>query len=409
MFVYAGQLQQAYQTFPEVVAPGSPSPDPIATTTVNVTQTVTVRPNQTFNAASGLTGLHSVETDALASGLKTTTATTDTYEALLANGATSQLLDYGSQYADEAGDTISTLLTPAAVLDQLPEIAGAQWTNGPAATIDEAIAGDTTGSAVTVVRTVNVDGSYNEKTTYPPNYSAPGYTGVGNIQENADGSGTFSFVAGGGALSITYSVPIPQSTGAPLITVKLFGSLNTTGNPAQSFQVPAWYGPAAPLYAETDRDQGVVTVPSSCNLAKTLPAQATALAQTIARTDTVLGYTETQTTTSYVAPGYGLLCATLSDTQTLYYDFNGDQRYVFTSKLPLQITTATQTLALQPGSQIAGTTTTSSVHTGVQAPQFAIVAALRARFDRSVRAAHRTRLGQLIRGASRMRAPGGVL
>ncbi|MDB5043665.1 MAG: hypothetical protein JWN27_4391, partial [Candidatus Eremiobacteraeota bacterium] len=191
-FVYSGQLQQAYQTFPEVVAPGSPSPAPIATTTVNVTQTVTVHASQTFNGASGLTGLHSVETDALASGLKSTTATTDTYEALVATGATSQLLDYGSQYADEAGDTISTLLGPAAVLDQLPESAGAQWANGPAATIDEAIAGDATGSAVTVVRTVNGDGSYNEKTTYPPNYSAPGYTGVGNIQENADGSGTFA-------------------------------------------------------------------------------------------------------------------------------------------------------------------------------------------------------------------------
>ena len=406
-FVYSGQLQQAYQTFPEVVAPGSPSPAPIVTTTINVTQTVTVRANQTFNGASSLTGLHSVETDALASGLKTTTATTDTYEALLTNGATAQLLDYGSQYADEAGDTVSTLLAPAAVLDQLPEAAGAQWTNSAAATIDEAIAGDTTGSAVTVVRTVSGDGSYNEKTTYPPNYSAPGYTGVGNIQENADGSGTFSFVSNGGTISITYSPPEPQPTGPPLVTIKEYNKLDTTGTASATFQLPAWYGTAAPLFAETDRNVGVVPIPASCNLAKTFPAQATALAQTIARTDTILGYTETQTATSYVAAGYGLLCATLSDTQTMYYDFNGDQRYVFTSRPPLQITTVAQTIALQPSSQIAGTTT-SSVRSGSQAPQLALAAALRANFDRSVRTAHRNRLQGLIGSATRLRAQGGV-
>ena len=402
-FVYAGQLVQTSQTFPEVTAPGS-SPEPTATTTVNVTQTVTVRTNQTFNGTGGLTGLHSVESDALASGLKTTTATTDTYETLAAG---TQLLDYGSQYADEAGDTISTLLAPAAVLDQLPEIAGAAWANGPGATIDEAIAGDATGSAVTVVRTINGDGSYNERTTYPPNYSAPGYTGVGTIQENADGSGSFSFVASGGTVAITYSPPEPQATGGPLITVNEFLGLDTTAKPYATFQIPGWYGTAAPLYAETDRDLGTVAVPASCHLAATLPAQATAIAQAITKTDTILGYTETQTTTSYVAAGYGLLCATLADTQTFYYDFNGDQRFVFTPTTPLQITIATEALALQPSSQIAGTTT-SGVRAGTR-PQLALAAALRARFDRGVRAAHRNRLAQLIRGATRLRAPGGVL
>jgi hypothetical protein len=407
-FVYSGQLRQAFQSFPEVVAPGSPSPQPIVATTVNVTQSVTIRANQTFNGASGLTGLHSAETDADASGLKTTTATTDTYEALLQNGSTSQLLSYGSQYADEAGDTISTLPAAPVVLDRLPETAGAQWANGPGATIDEAIAGDTTGSAVTVVRTVNNDGSYNEKTTYPLNYSAPGYTGVGQIQENADGSGTFAFVANGGTVSITYSPPEPQPSGDPLITVNEYNGLDTTARPVATFKIPAWYGAVAPLYAETDRDQGIVTIPAACNLAKTLPSQATAIAQTIARTDTILGYTEQQTTTSYVAPGYGLLCATLTDTQTLYYDFNGDQRYAFTAKPPLQITTATETLALQPSSQIAGTTTTSSVHGLSQGPRFTLAASLRARFDRGVRSAHRQRLTQLIRSAVRTHARGGL-
>jgi hypothetical protein len=277
VLVYSGQLTQTYQSFPEVVAPGSPSPEPIASTLVNVTQNVTVSANQTFNGNGGLAGLHSAETDALASGLETTTATTDTYEALLANATTTPLLDFGSQYADESGDSVSTPPSPATTLDQIPEIAGAAWTNSPAATIDEAIAGNTTGSAVTVVRTINNDGSYNERTTYPPNYSAPGLTGVGNIQENADGSGSFGFVADGGATTITYSVPVPQPSGPPLITVNVYAALNSTGAPVETFQVPAWYGNAAPLYAETDRDDGVVSVPSACKLAAAFPAQATRL------------------------------------------------------------------------------------------------------------------------------------
>lgn len=409
-FVYAGQLVQADQSFPELVAPGSPSPEPIAVTTVNVTQNVSVGTNQTFNGASGLTDLHSAETDALASGLETTTATTDTYELIAASGTASTLLDYGSQYADEAGDGVSTLLTPAVVLDELPEVAGARWTNGPGSTIDEAIAGDTNGSAVTVVRTINADGSYSEKTTYPAGYSAPGYTGVGNIQENSDGSGSFSFVADGGAISITYSPPEPQPTGGPLITINEYHSLDTTGTPTSTFQFPSWYGSSAALYAETDLDQGIVAVPAACNLAKNFPTQATARMQSIARTDTILGYTETQTTTSDVAPGYGVLCSTLTDKETLYYDFSGDQAYVFTQAPPLEITTVAETLALQPSSTIAATSTVRGAQSarGVIGVPAGVSSALRARFDRSVRSAERTRLMQLIHHAARLRAQGGV-
>jgi hypothetical protein len=371
---------------------------------------VSVGTNQTFNGASGLTDLHSAETDALASGLETTTATTDTYELIGASGTASTLLDYGSQYADEAGDGVSTLLTPAVILDELPEVAGAQWTNGPGSTIDEAIAGDTNGSAVTVVRTINADGSYSEKTTYPAGYSAPGYTGVGNIQENSDGSGSFSFVANGGAISITYSPPEPQASGGPLITINEYPSLDTTGTPTSTFQLPSWYGSSAALYAETDLDQGIVAVPAACNLAKSFPAQATARMQSIVRTDTILGYTETQTTTSYVAPGYGVLCSTLNDKETLYYDFSGDQAYVFTQAPPLEITTVAETLALQPSSTIAATSAVRGAQSarGVIGVPAGVSSALRARFDRSVRSAERTRLMQLIHRAARLRAQGGV-
>ena len=412
-FVYSGQLLQSFQTFTEITPPGTPSPEPIATTTTNVTQTVTVLPNQTFNSTAGLTDLHDAETDAQNTGLKTTTSTTDAYEAL----STTQLLAYGSQFADEAGDTQTTLATPANILDQLPETAGAQWTNGPGATIDEAVAGNATGSPITVVRTVNNDGTYSEKTTYPPNYAVAGADGLGNIQENSDGSGTFSFEADGAALTITYSPPEPQASGPPLITINEYDGLDTTVAPAQTFQIPTWYGNAPALYGETDVDAGTQTVPTACGLGSGFPTQATAIVQTIASTDTIIGYTEQQNTTRYVAPGYGVLCTASSDTQTSYYDFSGDQAYAFTETPPLEIATTTETLGLQPSSQIAGAPSAASSAThrkGVAAaarPASApdVAAVLHARFERAVFAARVSRLTQLARKAATHLRRGGHL
>jgi hypothetical protein len=389
-FVYDGTLAQSFQSFPEVVAPGSPSPEPIATTLVDVTQTVTVDSNQTFDGTPNLTDLHLAETDALASGLEATTSTTDTYEAVPGAGATAQLLDYGSNYADESGDTVSTLLTEPAIVDELPELAGAQWSNGPAATIDEALAGNATGSAITVVRTVNADGTYSEKTTYPPNYSGPGVTGVGSIQENADGSGNFVIESDGETLTLTYSPPEPQPSGSPLITVNEYNGTDTTGTPAQSFQIPSWYGPVPALYAESDRDLGVVSVPAACGLSSTLSAGATGISQSISRTDTILGYLETETTNAYVVPGYGVVCTTFSDKQTAIYDFNGDEPFVFTSAPPLEITTASETLALQPSSTIA---------TSARRRPASLAVALRARFEHGLLAARERRIGALMQRA----------
>lgn len=409
--VYSGQLQQTFEGFPKIVAPSEP-PEPNGTTTQNVTQTVSVQANQTFNGTSGLIDLHAAETDALASGLKTTTSTTDTYEAIPAS-AGGPLLSYGSQFSDEAGDTVSTLYSPAVVLDQLPETAGAQWSNSPGATIDEAVGGNSTGSPITVVRTVNGDGSYTEKTTFPNSYDATNYTGATLIQENTDGSGMIQFVLNGRPYTILNSVPEPQPTGPPAITLTVIQSLNATAPAAGTIPVPAWYGMAAALYNETDQDQGPQTIPASCALDKSFPAQGTALVQTITRTDTVVGYTEKQTTTTYVSPGYGPLCTILSDTQTAYYDYSGDQGGNFTLAPPFEITTTTETLALAPSSFIAGTTNASASSTKRLAsvsgvPAYGLAPALRASFDRTVRNERRDRVARFAVALAK-RAKGGTL
>jgi hypothetical protein len=404
VFVYGGTLTQTYQSFPEVVAPGTPAPEPTSVTTQNVTQTVTVRTNQSFNGGSGLFDLHSAETDAYASGLKTTTSTTDTYEAIAQAGSSSQLVSYGSQFTDEAGDSMTVSNAPQVILDQLPHTAGAQWSNGPGATVLQALAGNSNGSAITVQRTVHSDGTYSETTTYPPGYAAPGYTGTGDIQENTDGSGTFAWVANSSAITIEYSKPVPQATGAPLITVaEFFGLDPTAANPPNaSFQLPTWYGAAPAFYGETDKNLGVVPVPSSCGLKSPFPQQAYAIAQIVDRTDTILGYTEHQTVTNYVADGYGTLCSVLSDTQTLYYDFNGDQAFVFTTKPPLEIATVTETLALQPSSAIVAAQSRMKNSVATQTtPSLQIGAALRGRFDHAVAAQRQNLAHSLVRAIQR--------
>lgn len=398
--VYQGTLTQSFQTFPEIAAP-SASPEPVSTTAQAVVQAITVRPNQSFNGNAGLFDLHSEETDTNASGLKMTTSTTDTYEALLANGTSSQLLEYGSLFIDEAGDSTTTAYPSRSILDQLPDTAGAQWTNAPTASIQQALAGNANGSAITVQRTVHSDGTYAENTTYPPGYSAPGYTGVGEIQENADGSGTFAFVANSSAITIEYSIPVPQPTGSPLITVAEFAGLDPTpaNAPNASFQLPAWYGSSPAFYNETDRDLGQVPVPASCALSTKLPQAAYAVAQTVDRTDTVLGYTEHRSTTNYVSSSFGTLCSVVNDVMTLYYDFNGDQAFVFTQTPPLEIDTVSETLALQPGS------TQSSQG---KKREFDASAVVRATFEHTIADVRTKRERALIQAIQQRRMRGGT-
>jgi hypothetical protein len=391
-YVYAGTLTQTFVSYPEVVAPGTPSPEPTSVTVTDVTQQITIETNQAFNGGSGLTDYHDAETDALASGLKTTTSTTDTYETIAQSGSSSELLDYGSQYADESGDTMTTQWQPQRVEDELPEATGTKWSNGAGASIQEAIAGDSSGSPVTVQRTIANIGTYTEDTTYPQGYEAVGYTGVGTIQENSDGSGSYAWVTEGEPITIEYSAPVPQPTGSPQITVAEFPNLLPPPDetPSESFELGAWYGVSPAFYNESDVDLGSIAVPASCSLSSSLPQTAQAIQETTNTLDTVIGYTETTTQTTYVAAGYGPVCTVLSDQQQLYYDFNGDQAFAFATLTPLEITTTAETLALQPGSSTS-VSARSRVATSSLAP------ALRAHFERAVEQVRRRNVQTIAR------------
>lgn len=393
---YAGMLTQRFQNFPEVVPPGTPSPEPISVTRERVSQTIAIRTQQSFNGGTRLTDLHDEESDAYTSGLKTTTHTTDTYEK--AGSPPSQLVNYGSQYVDESGDTMTTSYAPPRVENELPERAGAQWSNGAGAQVLEALAGDKKGSPVTVSRTVDNDGTYNESTTYPLGYSGLGYTGIGQIQENVDGSGTYAFVTTNAPTTIDYSAPVPQPTGRPRLTIAVYDQLDPTPSdkPSSLNTLASWYGASPAFYNEIDRDLGKVTVPAACALSAKFPKAAIAVQETVDTTDTVLGYTEHQVETSYVAAGYGVLCSVLSDKQTLYYDFNGDEPYVFTNAPPLEIATLSETLALQPTSHTAKATS-AAVTSSSGAIVGDVAPALRLGFEHAVETLRRHRAERLLK------------
>jgi hypothetical protein len=394
--VYSGTLTQKFQEFPEVVAPSDPSPEPPSITKTSVSQTVSVRTKQAFNGGTGLTDLHDVEIDAESSGLKTTKSTTDLFERVT-TGSSSRLLNYGSQFADESGDTTTTSYAPQRIEDELPERGGAQWTNGAGAQVLEALAGNKKGSPVTVTRNVNSDGTYDESTTFPPGYSAPGFTGADRIQENTDGSGTFAFVSDGTAVTIDYSAPLPQATSSPVVAITEYDTLDPqpSTTPAFEGELPDWYGSTPEFYNEVDRDLGVVSVPAACKLRARFPKSAHEIQETIDTTDTVLGYIEQQVRTNYVAAGYGVLCTTLVDTQSLYYDFAGDQPFVFSVTPPLEITTVHETLALQPASaKTREAATQTAAPSGIA---FDASPVLRAGFERSIETVRRQRAERIGR------------
>ncbi len=333
-----------------------PAPMPTATTVTTVVQNGTLKDAQTFNGVSGLYDVSVAESDT--TPLKTSTSQTDTYYAFSSRApdGTTSLLDYGSTWADENGNTLTYQYTAPQILGELPEKAGASWSNTPAMTVSENDSSDASGSAIFSKTVYAQDGSYTETTTYPPTYNV----GQSVITENADGSGSITNVLGVG--SIVFSTPQAQSTGSYLLPYALYSAPNPgpTAQPLQSSSVGAWYTVPATVYHETDEDLGAQPVPAACNVPSSLASAAMETQRTISRTDTILGYTDTQTIDAYRVATVGAVCVQMNDMQNSYYDFNGDQQFIIAPSsdptyvpTPYQTNTASETLGLSNGASPA--------------------------------------------------------
>jgi hypothetical protein len=342
------------QTTAATFAYPSPSPYPSTNTSVTISQAVTVGASRNPFGSSTAGDFHSVETDV--SALVAHTVTTDAWMGL----SGSSLVEYGYKSVDESNDSLSAQFPSPIVLDQFPETNGATWSNTAKETLTE---NDADGTSST--RTYLSDGTYTENTKNAK-------IGINTtITQAADGSGsiaanglylganvdTITFTAPSGgqiAIAANYVQP-PTPSPAPS------GQPSPTPAPTiapRVYTAPAWYGTGTPsLYSQQTVVTTGVAYPQSCSVPAAYGTSGNKLVQTTTRLDTILGYTDTQTQTTYTNAQYGPVCVTISDVQKDYYDYQDDfaaadgEHFHFPG-VPLSTTTIQQTLTLQAGAVV---------------------------------------------------------
>ena len=351
-YSYTGTLTQVFSRT-------LPSPMPTASSTVNVAQTVTVKGNQTYQGVSNLYDFSTAETDT--GSLQTTVSQSDEFEGFAPNGSLTALLDYGSNWQDEGGDTLAYVYPQPQIIDEIPEASGNTWKNTAAASVSENESNGNLGAAFSSERTYNADGTYSETSTYPAGYFNIGSPADhGELVENANGSGYYS-VPLGGAGDVTFSAP---ASGQITVNAYFQPSPGPSDTPFFTQQIPAWFATTPVFYQESDADKGSVPMPQQCNASASFGTSGEEILQSISRLDTILGYTETTTTTTYLVPGYGAACIIMSDVLSSYYDFGGDYPLFYspnpTTLSPYQVTTTTETLGLQQsGTNVIGASSSS--------------------------------------------------
>lgn len=351
------------------------------TTTAALNDAVAVTSGATFNSLTGLYDFKSTETST--SNLTTATMRTDAYDAYNASASPITFAAYGFAFDDGAGNTSTTTYADPQLVDKLPEQSGASWTNdGAATTVENDASGDT------ATTTYAADGTYTETQVFTASSIYPNSQAV--FTESGDGSGKIALRAYGFPYQVVYTAP---SAGSIAATVE---DTATPPNVFYTQQVNAWFTSPPGFYTETDADMGAALLPQGCAVGASIGTSANKLEQVITRLDTIAGFTETTTTDTYVAPGFGAVCMTIADVLNNYYNLQGD----LNSSLGLgfnstayQITTTSETLALQSASVVGAARTRSASAIAAAAPPAALRAA-RVAFDQRLRAIRQ----QYVRG-----------
>jgi hypothetical protein len=353
-FTYSGTLARS-----DVYAYPSPTLPP-SSANANVTQTITTT-NTTDPTYLGANVLFSnVENDAYP--LQTLSSTTTM--GFLSNFTTFNLIGYFVQ--DDIGDTTSYVYNTPQIADQLPEAAGASWTNSPAATVTQNFAG-----TAAATRTINADGSYTDsELVAAPNPSATNYPAVNAlITENADGSGSYKLTfhengrPGRTNQDVIDNYVLSAPTGGNITysyqNYAITSPTAPTPAPRPQYSFASWIPAGAPLYSETNTQSGSTPIPASCNVPSALGANGNKLQQGVTAIDTVLGTITTTTTTQYVIAGFGPACVQMASNIVAYYDYNLDFTTfsqapfsVAFGNTPLQTTTISETLAQPAGNPV---------------------------------------------------------
>ncbi len=375
-FAFAGTALQTIQRPLPPPSPAPPSPQPTATSVVTVQQAVNVVSNSAaFGGRTNLADFRIVETDA--QPLQTITSLTDEFFACPPGGAGNDI-EAGGTSNDSNGVALTvTFGAGNGLVDQLPELAGASWSNNAALTLAEVDA-----DFQQTQKTVNADGSYVETVQFPDGTTS-------DAVEHSDGSATYSAPVGGpnagGNTIVTIGTPAPGIGG-----MRIPITFTSPGSPPEVDSVADWY-PGGPLRlaAETDQNLGPAAIPGACGATAANSATANKLVQNRSRLDTLFGELESEVTTTYTVAGLGVACVVVADTVTAYYDYTGQG--LFFASVPQQITSLNETIGLKNA-----TVKSSAVLTAVARARspFQIV---QARFWRAVRARHAKQLQALHR------------
>jgi hypothetical protein len=386
------------------------SPEPQSTTAYAVAQNSAVSGPVAYDGAASTYDVHTVETDT--SPLQTLGLTTDTYDALVASGTTTNLVTYGFTSTASSGETLAVTIPNVdagnGILDELPEKAGAAWTNGAAQNVSE-----TSPGGLTSQRAVAANGSYTDTTTFSIGsiYASPIPGGPlvssATITQNADGSGSYVFdgivTQGGSPVSLEeldFATPAPASSGQPA-TIAI-SEPQASAAPIV-VTIPLWYPQPLSLYTETDVDDGSTALPAACKVPAALGTTANAVVQTITAYDTIVGTQENFEQTSYVVPTYGLACVTLNETLRYFYDYSGQTN--LENLVPNANVTATATYPIETET-IATTLGLTSANVGATAAQR--VSSARASFTALVEREKSRRKALLLQKLRRALAAGAM-
>jgi hypothetical protein len=350
-FTFSGTYSQNdTYTYPQ------PSPLPSTSTRATVTQKISVSATANPFGSGTADDFQTVESDAYPT--QTLSTTTDTYYQDTAS--ISQL--FGYKAVDDIQDTTLYQYVTPQIIDQLPEVPGANWTNSPAAIVAEAYP-----SGEAAARTIDANGGYvdTERLLGTDDYPATTAT----LKSNDDGSAEFTIVFHESGRSTfppdtdvydnyILSAPRSQGAGSEEIVYSYENDEVTLPatppplNPTVESSFPMWF--KLPLYSERDTDKGVVSIPKSCQAPAAFGTRATQLEQTITNTDVALGTTTVTTTNEYIVAGFGPVCVDVAGTINAYYDYGQDSpvaaqsptSVTYQGARPLQTTVISELLTL---------------------------------------------------------------
>jgi len=339
-FAFSGSsLESDVYTYPV----GSPFPN--TSTAAKISENVVVTASADPLGAGG-TDFHSTTTTVGTTATHVTTG--DSFYSTVAAGSGTNFVLNAQQSVDDSKNAYAWTYTTPQILDELPESAGASWTNSPAGNYSE-----TDADGATIARTTNADGSYSENDTF-----ATGAIPKMSFTVNPDGSGAWDiyFVGAPGPSVVSYTAPTAGAISVAVLNPTPAPSPGATGTPAPNLPVvvatpAAWFSPSPKLYQESDTVSTGVNFPASCAVPSTFGASGNSIVQAIAKIDPILGLDEVTTTTTYTAQGFGPVCVAMNDVQTYYYDYLNDTAlsggFAYFAGTPQLTKTYTQTLTLQ--------------------------------------------------------------